>query len=89
MKRIFVFAYNQDSSPHPKYRGHFNGNEFIPKIGSCNSIKELYQYDYIELFGMDGMICHVPNRFCSDVLAIMQRAFSKEYGEMEQFTLFD
>ncbi|MDE3837914.1 hypothetical protein C0966_00635 [Bacillus methanolicus] len=87
--RILVFAYNEDSGPHPKYRGYFDGENFVPKIGFCQSLTELSDYDYIELYGMDGMISHTPKRYCSDVLGLMKRAFAREYGEIQQGSLFD
>ncbi|EIJ79137.1 hypothetical protein PB1_16309 [Bacillus methanolicus PB1] len=87
--KIFVFAYNEDSGPHPKYRGYFDGESFVPKTGFCQSIDELINYDFIELYGMDGLLSHTPKRYCSNVLELMKRTFAREYGEVQQGSLLD
>ncbi len=88
-QRLFVFAYNVENSIHPKYRGYFNGEQFIPKLGFCQSIKELQEYDYMELYGMDGMIVHSPKKFNRDIQKEFREVFVKEYGEIQQTSLFD
>lgn len=82
-ERIFVFAFNQDDRPLPRYVGHFNGDRFIPKLGFCHSLDELYKYDYIELYGMDGMVEHLPKRFYGNLINRMESAFVREYGEQQ------
>ncbi|WP_428909437.1 hypothetical protein [Niallia sp. Krafla_26] len=84
MKRIFIFAGSQNRSK--EYRGYFDGNTFHPKLGFCHSLDELYQFDYVEFYGMDGLLCYSPKRFHSDLLRLMNHEFIREYGEM---TLFD
>lgn len=77
MQRIFIFA---ESRGRKEYRGYFDGETFHPKLGFCRSLEELSTYDVIEIYGMDGLLCHSPKRFCSNPLMLMQREFEKEYG---------
>jgi len=70
-------------------RGHYDGREFIPVIGFCNSIDELYEYDYIEIFTVEGLTKHIPKRFFGDLETKFKREYTRQFGESEkQMTLF-
>ena len=90
MNRISVFAYNENdkTSPSIAYKGYFDGQEFIPKLGYCNSLEELHEYDYVQLFGDNGCQQHSPKRFNKDLLKSMKRAYAKVYGYEDQMELF-
>ena len=88
--RLFVFAYNENDKCNPSvcYKGHFDGEQFIPKPGFCSGIKDLYEYDYVQLFGGDGSLLHSPKKFNKNLEKEMRRVFIKSFGEVEQVKLF-
>lgn len=88
--RIFIFAFNKDDKPSPwgSYRGCFDGVEFVPKLGFCSSIDELYEYEYVQLFGENGCLVHSPKKFNKDLKGKMKRVYVEEFGEIEQINLF-
>ena len=90
MNRIFIFAFNENDKSNPSiaYKGHFDGQEFIPKTGFCNSIDDLYEYDYVQIFGDDGMKIHSPKKFNDDLIKDMKKVFADVYGYEEQLNIF-
>ncbi|WP_029265727.1 hypothetical protein [Virgibacillus alimentarius] len=92
--RIFVFAFNKNDtinnckSPSVLYRGYFDGENFNPKPGFCSSIDDLYEYDFVQLFGDDGDKCHIPKRYYGDLLKKMHQSFVEVFGEEQQQKLF-
>ncbi|MEK5331998.1 hypothetical protein [Lysinibacillus sp. FSL W8-0992] len=91
-ERIFIFAFNRSSegyiSPDSCYRGYFDGQDFIPrKIGYCESIEELYEYDYVQFFGDNGAQMHIPKREYRDLLESMKSSYLEVFGK-EQISLF-
>ncbi|MBG9692537.1 hypothetical protein ABD91_17215 [Lysinibacillus sphaericus] len=90
--KILVFAFNHSGdrviSPDSCYRGYFDGQDFIPrKIGYCESIEELYEYDYVQLFGDNGAQSHIPKREYRDLLESMQQSYLEVFGK-GQISLF-
>lgn len=81
MQRIFVFAFNRNGNK--EYRGYFDGENFCPKLGFCKSLEHLTEFDFIELYGMNGLLCATPTRLCSDIAGLMQTKFQKEFGERQ------
>jgi hypothetical protein len=68
--RILVFAFNEDSrvSPDSNLRGYFDGDKFIPREhGFCDSIQDLYQFEYVQFFGCLGYKLHVPKEYFGDL----------------------
>lgn len=88
--RLFIFAFNREDrcSPYTAYKGHFDGKNFIPKPGFCNSINELYDYDVVQIFGNDGCLTHSPKKFNGDLLKEMRNKYVYIYGKTEQGMLF-
>lgn len=68
--------------------GHFDGQEFIAKIGHCNSIEELYEYDYIQIYQLENLTRHIPKQFFGNLLEKMKEEYQRVFGEVEQMTLF-
>jgi hypothetical protein len=90
--RILVFAFNNDSriSPDSNLRGYYDGQNFVPRdSGYCKSYEELYQYEYIQLFGHIGYKSHIPREYFGNLLEKMQYAFVEEFGSNEQISFFD
>ena len=82
MKRIYVFAWNkEDKLSFMPYKGHFDGENFHPKLGFMESIEELKEFDYVELFGPNGMLSHSPNSFNGNILEKMKSTYIGQYGE--------
>ena len=65
-------------------RGHYDGNEFIPKLGYCNSIDELYEYDRLEIYTVEGMTCSMPKKFYNNLEEDFKREYIRILGEIEQ-----
>ncbi|MFD1206659.1 hypothetical protein ACFQ38_16300 [Sporosarcina contaminans] len=93
-EKLLVFAFNRSSdsfiSPDSCYRGYFDGEKFIPrKIGYCESIDELYEYDFVQLFGNDGAQMHIPKSQYQyqDLLESMKRSYLQVFGK-GQLALF-
>lgn len=88
-ERIFVFAFNKGTNdPDACYRGYFDGQQFIPrKIGYCDSLEELYEYDYVQLFGDNGAQKHIPKTYNRDLFEEMKDSYLKVFGK-EQIALF-
>jgi hypothetical protein len=89
--RILVFSFNRSVnkfiSPNPDscFRGYFDGHDFIPsKIGYCESIDELYEYDYVQLFGVNGEQTSIPKREYNDLLDSMKRSYLEVYGKVQE-----
>ena len=90
MNQLMIFAYNENDKPNPAiaHKGFYDGQEFIPRLGFCSSINELYDYDYVQIFGDDGCQIHSPKKFNNDLPAKMRSIYVDLYGEFEQSTLF-
>jgi len=91
MNQLMIFAYNENDKPNPAiaHKGFFDGREFIPRLGFCSSVDELYDYDYIQIFADDGCRVHSPKKYYNDDLQVkMRKVFVDAYGEFEQSTLF-
>ncbi|SHH75069.1 hypothetical protein [Virgibacillus chiguensis] len=90
MGKIYVFAFNEDGKQAPSfsYRGYYDGDKFIPKMGYCSDINDLYHYDYVQMFGVDGLKQHIPKRFHGDLSKRMHCAYIDEFGEENQMSLF-
>lgn len=91
-EKILVFAFNRTSdkfvSPDSCYRGYFDGQDFIPrKIGYCESLEELYEYDYVQFFGDNGAQMHIPKPDYKDLLESMKWSYLQVFGK-GQITLF-
>ncbi|MEK0286509.1 hypothetical protein [Caldifermentibacillus hisashii] len=82
MQRIFVFAGNYGDGK--EYRGYFDGENFCPKLGFCKSLEHLTEFDFVELYGMDGLLCATPTSLCSDIAGLMRSQFQKEFGESKR-----
>ena len=65
-------------------RGHYDGNEFIPNLGYCSSIDELYEYDRLEIYTVEGMTCSMPKKFYNNLEEDFKREYIRILGEIEQ-----
>ena len=57
-KRILIHAFNKGEVVN-FYKGYYNEIEFVSKLGFCGSIDELYNYNYVQFYGNDGLIAHI------------------------------
>lgn len=86
--RLFIFAYNKGEIVN-FYKGYYNGIEFLPKLGSCQSINDLYDYENIQFYADDGLRLHIGSKIPKrDLEGKMKSEFIRYYGEVEQTTLF-
>ncbi|WP_164219345.1 hypothetical protein [Virgibacillus sp. YIM 98842] len=86
--RLFIHAYNKGENIN-FYKGYYNGTEFVPKIGSCKSIDELLQLDYVQFYGDDGLTLHIGHKMHKKNLEDkMKREYIKTFGDVEQTKLF-
>ncbi|WP_368900583.1 hypothetical protein [Oceanobacillus oncorhynchi] len=86
--RLFIFAYNKGETIN-FYKGHYDGAKFVPKKGFCESIDDLYEFDYVQFYADDGLRMHIGNKISkSDLENKMKSEFIRHYGEIEQAELF-
>ena len=68
--------------------GNYDGNEFIPKLGFCSGIHDLYEYDYIEIYTVEGMTSHTPKRFFRNLEEKLKEEYIRIFGMTKQGSLF-
>lgn len=88
---VLVFAFDKDKKANPgiHLKGYFDGNKFIAKPGCWNSLEELYNYDYVQLFGRTGMVRHIPKKYQKNLLEEMKCVHANEFGTDEQLSFLN
>lgn len=61
-------------------RGHYDGVEFIPIAGFCHDFKELYDYDFIQIYTVHGMLHHIPKRYLGNLERYLNRSYIEQFG---------
>ena len=83
--KLYVFADNH-------YRGYFDGTEFRPKLGFCQSVEHLNEFEVIDIYRFDdeqqGSTAHIPKQYRTDVLERLKQEYIRQFGTENQSSLF-